>query len=270
MPLAVWPCAQDAADRAWGNRRAPFEIARRAIETYSQPGDLVLDPLCTDPSLPIVLEAIRQERNAAAVIGHDVEDFLELGQRVHAARTQGALGEAVLLRGDPPELPRLLARQEGFLRRHHLADRNIGVHPGGSADLILVSLPALLLLGRREDHSRRWHQRFSAFDVLTASAIVLRPGGYLVTVTGSGELEGTRRDLGAETVSLGEELGLAYWQHIIALLVPIDDGHLKPRRRRRAKQLGLPRIVHQDVHVFRKPTAETRLDNANTDARWAA
>jgi len=222
----------------------------------------------------MLLEAIRQERNAAAVIGHDVEDFLELNQRVWAAREQGALGEAVLLRGDPPELPRLLAEQaRGFLHRHRHLHPGVGVHPGGSADLILVSLPALLLLGRREDHSRRWHQRFSAFDVLTAAAIVLRPGGYLVTVSGSdsGELEGTARDLGSETVSLCAELGLAYWQHIIALLVPIDDGQLKPRRRRRrATQPGLPRIVHQDVHVFRKPTAETRRDNANTDARWAA
>jgi len=223
----------------------------------------------------VLLEAIRQERNAAAVIGHDVDDFLEFDQRVWAVRQQGAPGEAVLLCGDPPALPQLLAEQaHGFLHRHRHLHPGVGVHPGGSADLIILSLPALLLLGRREDHSRRWHVRFSAFDVLTASAIVLRPGGYLVTVTGSsnGELEGTARDLGTETVSLCAELGLAYWQHIVALLVPIDDSQLKPRRRqRRAERAGLPRIVHQDVHVFRKPTAtQTRLNNANGDARWAA
>ena len=181
----------------------------------------------------------------------------------------------MLLRGDPPELPRLLARQEGFLHRHRHLHPGVGVHPGGSADLILVSLPALLLLGRREDHSRRWHVRFSAFDILTAAAIVLRPGGYLVTVSGSGELEGTARDLGSETASLCAELGLAYWQHIVALLVPIDDGQLKPRSRRHRRRRDawplLPRVVHQDVHVFRKPTAaDSRLDSANSDARWAA
>jgi hypothetical protein len=180
----------------------------------------------------------------------------------------------VLLRGDPPALPRLLAEQaHGFLRRHRRLHPGVGVHPGGSADLILVSLPALLLLGRCEGHSRRWHTRFGAFDLLTASAIVLRPGGYLVTVGGSGELEGTGRDLGSETVSVCAELRLSYWQHIVALLVPIDDGQLKPNRRhRRAEQAGLPRIAHQNVHVFRKPTTttQTRRDNANTDARWAA
>ena len=39
------------------------------------------------------------------------------------------------------------------------------------------------------------------------------------------------RDLGGETVSLCAELGLAYWQHIVALLAPIDDGQLKPHQR---------------------------------------
>lgn len=208
------------------------------------------------------------------MIGHNVEDFLELNQRVYSTREQGALGEAVLLRGDPPALPRLLAAQaEDFLRRRRHADRGLGVHPGGSADLIVVSLPAVLLLGRREDHSRRWHAPFSAFDVLTAAAIVLRPGGYLVTVSRGGGLEGTARDLGTETVSLCAELGLAYWQHIIALLVPIGAGQLKPHRRRRRHhaQPGLPRIVHQDVHVFRKPAAaEAHPRGEQSDARRAA
>lgn len=225
--------------------------------------------------MPVVLEAMRQERNAAAVIGHDVDDFLELDQRVWAAHAQGAAGEAVLLRGDPPELPRLLAEQaDRFLRRHRHLHPDVDIHPGGSADLILVFLPAVLLLGRRQEHTRRWHTRFDAFDVLTAAAIVLRPGGYLVAITNGDELAGSSRDLGSETVSLCEELGLRYWQHIVALLVPIDGGQLKaPRRRRRRRDIEppLPQIVHQNVHVFRKPgAAEGRANSQNIDTRWAA
>jgi hypothetical protein len=223
-----------------------------------------------------VLEAIRQQRNAAAVIGHDLEYWLRLGQRIDAARTPGTLAEAVLLRGDPPELPRLLAQQERFLRRHRLADPDVGVHPAGSADLILVFLPAVLLLGRRQAHSRQWHTRFSVLDLLTAAAIALRPGGYLVAVSGGAELEGGAHDLGSDTVALCSELGLAYWQHIVALLVPIDDGELKPPRRGRRRghgvQPALPRVVHQDVHVFRKPaaanSASPRLNHL--EGRWAA
>ncbi len=206
----------------------------------------------------MLIEAIRQQRNAAAVIGHHPEHAREISQRIDDARQHGAQGVAVLLRGDPPELPRLLAEQaEGFLRRHRHAGHGVCVHPGGSADLILVSLPAVLLLGHRQRRTRKWHQQFSALDVLTASAIVLRPGGFLAITCGA-EHEATARDLGGGTVSLCAELGLAYWQHIVALLVPINDSQLKPRRPRRRAQPELPRIVHADIHVFRKPTAARR------------
>jgi len=114
----------------------------------------------------------------------------------------------------------------------------------------------VLLLGRQH-HSRRWHQQFSAGDVLGASAAVLRPGGFLVAVTKSAELEGTSRDLGLETVRLCRALGLEYWQHVVALLVPIRGGRLRPRRpRRRGGQPGpATQIGHADVLVFRKPPA---------------
>jgi hypothetical protein len=193
-------------------------------------------------------------------------------ERIGWARQQGALGDAVLLRGDPPELPRLLAEQAGrFLRRHRHAADEVDVHPAGSVDLVLASLPALLLLGRRQEHTLQWHSRFSAFDVLTAAAIVLRPGGYLVTATSAAEMEGSARDLGAETVTLCAELGLAYWQHIVALLVPIQDGKLKPRRRRRRRQQAWPappRVVHADVHVFHKPTAYGHAAAEDREEWW--
>jgi hypothetical protein len=183
----------------------------------------------------------------------------------------------MLLRGDPPELPRLLAEQaDGLLRRHRQLDHGVGVHPAGSVDLILVFLPTALLLGHRQEHTRRWRTRFDVVDLLTAAAIVLRPGGYLVAVTSSDELDGSGsgRDLGSETVSLCEELGLRYWQHIVALLVPIDGGKLKPPRRsrwHRGVERTAPRIVHRNVHVFRKPTPdEARADNQRIDSRRAA
>ena len=180
----------------------------------------------------------------------------------------------MLLRGDPSELPRLLADQAGpFLRRHRHLDPSVGVHPGGSIDLIALFLPPALLLGPRQEHSRRSQARFDAVDVLTAAAIVLRPGGYLVAVTNSDDLHGSGRDPGSETVSLFEERGLRYWQHIVCLLVPIDGDQLKRprRRRRRGVESKAPRVVHQSVHVFRKPEpAESAAINQVTDRRRAA
>jgi hypothetical protein len=179
----------------------------------------------------------------------------------------------VLLRGDPAELPRLLAKQaDRLLRRHHLRD-GVGVHPAGSVDLILVFLPAALLLGHRHEHNSGWRTRPNAADLLTAAAVVLRPGGYLVAVTG-GELHGSGRDPGSETVLLCEELGLRYWQHIVCLLAQIDGGKLNPPDHSRQHPGVEPtgsRLVHQNAHVFRKPTAdEAQADYQPIDARRAA
>jgi hypothetical protein len=56
LPLAVWPCAQRTGQWQRQGRYLPEsnrhpakmlpEIARRAIDFYSGPGDLVLDPMC--------------------------------------------------------------------------------------------------------------------------------------------------------------------------------------------------------------------------------
>ena len=237
-------------------------IARRAIATYSDPGDLVVDPLCTDPTLPVVLEAIRQNRHAAAVVGDDT--FIALNQRLSVARTNGGSGEAVLLRGDPPELPRLLATQaDRLLRRRRQLQPDLAVHPGGSADLILTLLPATPPPG---------HTGFGVDDLLGAAAVVLRPGGYLVAATTTDDRNAGARDAGSETVARCEGLGLRYWQHIVALLVPIADGELQTARpRQRAVESTTPLVVHQNVHVFRKPpTSEANTGSEHTDARRAA
>jgi hypothetical protein len=224
----------------------------------------------------VLVEAIRQRRHAAAVIGHDPSDAHELEQRITDPRHIGDSGDAVLLRGDPSELPSLLARQaERLLRRQLRADGDVAVHPAGSANLVVVSLPAALLLGRRQCASKRWRQPFSAHDVLNASAVVLRPGGFLAAVTGGPQRQAIKRDLGGKTVSLCAELGLAYWQHIVALLAPIDDSQLRPHqhRNRRHAEGAHSQVVHADVHVFRKPavTSEAaRQRYADRGARRAA
>jgi hypothetical protein len=103
---------------------------------------------------------------------------------------------------------------------------------------------------------------------------VLRPGGYLVAVTNSDELHESGRDLGSATVTLCEEHGLRYWQHIVCLLAPIDGDRLEPprlSRQRRDVESRAPRVVHQSVHVFRKPEpAESRAINQVIDSRRLA
>ena len=81
---------------------------------------------------------------------------------------------------------------------------------------------------------------------------MLRPGGYLAVATSSNHDAG--RDPGAETVTRCAQLGLRYWQHVVCLLVPIENGALTtaPAARRTAEPAAT-RVVHRDLHVFRKP-----------------
>ena len=56
LPLSVWPAAQKTARAQRADRYVPEstahpgkmlpDIARRAVEAYSAPGDFVLDPMC--------------------------------------------------------------------------------------------------------------------------------------------------------------------------------------------------------------------------------
>ena len=83
------------------------ELARRAIYAYSDPGDLVVDPMCGIGTT--LVEAIHLDRNALGI---------ELERRWAAlatanlalAREHGAAGKAGVLEGDARELPRLLTR----------------------------------------------------------------------------------------------------------------------------------------------------------------
>jgi tRNA G10 N-methylase Trm11 len=79
------------------------EIARRAISFYSSPGDLVLDPMCGIATT--LVEAIHQDRRA---IGVELEPrWAALGAKnIGQARSQGASGQAMVLKDDARRLGR--------------------------------------------------------------------------------------------------------------------------------------------------------------------
>ena len=75
LPLSVWPTAQQPAARQRAGRYLQAstahpakmlpEIARTAIQRYSQPGELVLDPMCGIGTT--LVEAIHLGRDALGV-----------------------------------------------------------------------------------------------------------------------------------------------------------------------------------------------------------
>jgi modification methylase len=283
LPLAVWPCAQRTSQwQRYGrylaeSNRHPGKmlpaLARRAVETYSDPGGLVVDPI------------------------------------EHAHENPRTRALAQVAEGDSRQLPRVLTTQAPRLVSPE--DSTVRRMAYGVADLILTSPPYACEVAdlntvsgpeplRRDDttnysRDRRnlGHARGSAYlvamdDIYRACAAVLKPGGFLVCVTkdmrsGGG---GALRNLSDETIALCEGAGLIYWQRVISLLATVRDSELVMRpsfwqtlhaRRRREKGDRTQVVAHEDVLVFRKPSRRQpkrgpcrrgrRLDRARCGAR---
>lgn len=262
-------------------------LTRRAIETYSERGDLVVDPMCGIGTT--LVEATDLGRRAVGVELEPRWATLARTNLDHVHKDPRSRSRADVFVGDARELPRLLTLHAQRLLRPSGSVRNTAdarlAH--GTVDLILTSPPYSCEVAdvnpvngpeplRRQDttnygpnRSNLGHARGSAYcaamaDVYEACALVLKPGGFLVSVTkdmrsaGGGEL----RNLSGETIALCQGAGLLYWQRVIGLLATVRDGELVMRpsfwqtlqaRRRRAKGDRTQVVAHEDVLVFRKP-----------------
>jgi DNA modification methylase len=262
-------------------------LARRAIETYSERGDLVVDPMCGIGTT--IVEAADLGRRAVGVELEPRWATLAQTNLDHVHADPSARSRAEVFVGDARELPRLLTlhaqrlmRPSGRVREG--ADARLA---HGTVDLILTSPPYACEVAdvnpvnspeplRRQDttnygpnRSNLGHARGAAYctamaGVYDACAAVLKPGGFLMSVTkdmrsaGGGAL----RNLSGETVALCQDAGLLYWQRVIGLLATVHDSELVMRpsfwqtlhaRRRRAKGDRTQVVAHEDVLVFRKP-----------------
>jgi len=264
------------------------ELARRAISAYSDPGDLVVDPMCGIGTT--LVEAIHLGRNALGIELERRWASLATANLAYA-REQGATGNAGVVEGDASELPRLLTQNSRQLQRSsgrnaETSQSKVARLGAGSVDLILTSppyacqiemidKPAWLAggsLGAKDtrnysaDHrnlgdARGPHYRDAMAGVYAAAAAALKPGGFLV-VTKNLRAGGAMHDRCGDTVELCQHAGLLYWQHVIALHAAIRDSELVPRpsfwqlstiRKALARGERLHLVCHEDVFVFRKP-----------------
>jgi modification methylase len=310
LPLAVWACAQETSQWQRYRRYLPESnrhpgkmlpaLARQAIQSYSDPGDLVVDPMCGIGTT--LVEAIHTGRRAAGIELEPRWARLAAANVQHG-REQGATGSAHVIRGDARKLPALLTKQaQPFLKDERDTSIRLAY---GQVDLVLTSPPYACQVAdlaaenldsgsgplRREDTAnyspdRRnlGHARGEAYlaamaDVYQACAAVLKPGGFLVLVTKDTRCEGALRDLSGQTITLCEHHGLAYWQRAIALLATIreDRLHMRPSfwqtmhvRRARARGERTQVIAHEDVLVFRKRPPAAALVKSDTAAEPAS
>lgn len=283
-PLSVWPITQRTAREQRRGRYLPAstahpgkmlpELARAVIGAYSNPGELVLDPMCGIGTT--LVEAIHQGRDA---IGVELEPRWAAIATDNAvlAREQGAPAQALCVEGDARRLGRGLLDE--------LA---------GQVPLILTSPPyGRSLHGQvKAGHGRpveKWDDRYSRnpgnlahlpaqpgrggrpsfaaalTDILAGCARMLAPTGRLVLTARPYRSDGSLIDLPGQINRLAAEAGLALQERRVALLCALRDGKLVSRasffqlnHQRRTFERTLL-IAHEDVLVFtRRQAGETQ------------
>jgi modification methylase len=243
-------------------------LARQAIETYSDPGELVLDPMCGIGTT--LVEALHKGRKAVGV--ELAPRWAKLARsNVAHARRQGARSPAQVIQGDARETPRLLTKA-----RHQEVDL-ILTSPPYACEVADVSTENLVsgtgaicrvdTANYSSDRNNLGHARGHAYlaamsEVYDACTAVLKPGGFLVLVTKDMRSGGALHNLSGDTITLCEDLGMRYWQRIIGLHATIRDSALVMRpsfwqtlqtRRARTRGERTHVVAHEDVLVFRKP-----------------
>ena len=272
-PLSVWPCAQQPSRMQRRGRYVPEsvahpakmlpEIARRAIESYSAPGDVVLDPMCGIGTT--LVEAMHLGRNA---VGIEYEPrWAELAEaNLALAEAFGAKGSGDIRRGD--------ARDMGSLVPASLHGRIALVltsPPYGSSVHGQVQVRAGEVLKSDDRYSRDARNLahvgelgllHAVHDIFAASVALLRPGGMVVVTARPWRRDGLLVDFPGAVLRTAEAAGLVPVQRLVALLAALQDDRIVPRASffqlrlvREARAAGVPLrvIAHEDVLVLRKP-----------------
>jgi modification methylase len=275
--LSVWPVAQAPGRVQRRDRYLPTStahpgkmlpaLAREAIGRYSEPGELVIDPMCGIGTT--LVEAIYLGRRAIGVELEPEWASVAAGNVLHARR-QGANGQAMAMRGD--------ARDLGAGLLDQLA---------GGVALILTSPPyGPSLHGQvrvRSDRVEKWNDSYSdnpdnlarlptsapdgrpslgaaLGQIIGGCHRLLAPTGRLVFSVRPYRSDSRLVNLPGELISLAQEAGFELEARHAALLCGLRGDQLVSRASffqiGKQRSGAIPRmlvIAHEDVLVFRKP-----------------
>jgi hypothetical protein len=208
-------------------------LARTAIRAYTQPGDLVLDPMCGIGTT--LVEAVHEGRDAVGVEYEPRWAALARANIDHATDT-GAAGHAAVRTGDA---------------RHTAAV--VGADLVGRVRLLLTSPPygsathgQVHAAGAAVGKVRKWHTRYGDdpanlahrplpelldgfADILRACLPLLAPGATVVLTTRPYRHHGRLVDLPGAALHTAASVGLEPVGRYVALLAGIRAGQLVPR-----------------------------------------
>ncbi|WP_067181495.1 TRM11 family SAM-dependent methyltransferase [Microtetraspora niveoalba] len=253
-------------------------IAAKVISTYTQPGELVIDPMCGIGTT--LVEAIHHGRHAAG-IEYEPHWAKLAAENVAHARWNGALGTAQVVTGDSRNASRLLLGLAGtaalmltsppygsYTHGHIRSTRDTG-DPGirkwnhhysrDRANLAHQSLPALL----------------GGFaQILAETALLLRPGGIVAITVRPYRVRGELVDLPGQVFDVAQQTGLLFTDRIVCLLCGIDDGRVINRasffqlheaRKAWERRVPIHAIAHEDLLIFHKPLTDAAEAGRSAD-----
>ena len=238
-------------------------VAAYAITHYTQPGDLVLDPMCGIGTT--LIEAVHHGRRAIGVeyephwvhitranlqlarrdgVDHDGQVYHGDARQLTTLLSAHYRGQVGLVVTSPPYGPtthgRVSATPEGGVHKYHHRYGNI-LDRGNLANI---------------GH----HRLLAGFTkILTATAAFLRPGGHIVITLRPWREHAELIDLPSQILACGIDAGLVPVERCVALLARVADQDLVARGSffqrdfiRKQRQAGLPLhlITHEDVLVF--------------------
>jgi hypothetical protein len=274
----VWPTAQRDARSQRRGRYLPEStahpakmlpsIASAAITRYTQPGDLVADPMCGIGTT--LVEAVHLGRDGLGIEYEDRWASVAAANVAHARR-QGATGNAEVICGDARLLPALIP--PGTAGQAALVVTSPPYGPSVHGQVIAEQRRGTAGGVRKYDNrygqdpanlaSRGLDELLDGFtQILAGCRALLRPGGLAVITARPWRHHGELIDLPSAVLAAGERAGLEPVARHAALLAGLRDGRLIARpsffqleNLRKARQRGEPwhLIVHEDLLILRNP-----------------
>ncbi|MEC3974965.1 TRM11 family SAM-dependent methyltransferase [Amycolatopsis sp. H20-H5] len=256
-------------------------VSAHAIDHYTEPGDLVLDPMCGIGTT--LVEAVHAGRRAVGIeyephwvdvaranlalahtagVAHDGRVFHGDARQIASLLPPEYLGQAALVVTSPPYGPSThgqvsVSRTVGIQKYHHLYGNTLD--RGNLANI---------------GH----HRLLAGFTRILAGLVpFLRPGGHIAITIRPWREHAELIDLPSQILACGIHAGLIPVERCVALLARAAEHDLVARgsffqrdfiRKQREAGLPLHLIAHEDVLVFRTPllrqssTATARADSA--------
>jgi SAM-dependent methyltransferase len=279
LPVSVWATAQTSPAAQRKGRYVPEStahpakmlpaVAAHAIEHYTKPGEVVLDPMCGIGTT--LVEAIDLGRRA---VGVEYEPhWADIARaNLRFARKRGHDHDGQVVRGDARQLETLLpAEYVGQVALvvtsppygplvHGLVntDREPGVDKVSKRHYRYGSA-----LDRGNLANIGHHRLLAGFTrILTTCARVLCPGGHVVITVRPWREHAELIDLPSQVIACGVAAGLVPVERCVALLARVAETELVVRgsffqrdfvRKQRDAGLPLHLIAHEDVIVLRAP-----------------